>query len=313
MSIIRGVALYQGKVYLGTVDGRLIALDAGSGKEVWSAQTTPRDSMYLITGAPRVAHGKVFIGNGGADFGTRGFVSAYDAADGKLLWRFYTVPNGRVRARWRRLGRGAEHRWSADLAREWYTAGGGGHVWNSLVYDPDFNQVYLATGNGFPWNTHLRTAASGDNLFIASIVAVDADTGAYKWHYQESPGEGWDSRFGCRHGAGRSGDRRTNAQGAGASTQERVHVCHRSANRQVALRRSVRAWHQLGHACGSADRSAASRRRGALQAQARDVSPGEGGGHYWNPIAFSPQTGLLYLQAKPMRPRATSRARNSST
>lgn len=293
----RGVALYKGRVYLGTVDGRLVALDAGSGKEVWSTQTTPRDSTYLITGAPRVAHGKVFIGNAGADFGTRGYVSAYDAADGKLLWRFYTVPN--------RPGSAPDGAASDEVLKnkaaqtwpgEWYTAGGGGHVWNSLVYDPDFNQVYLATGNGFPWNPNLRTSKPGDNLFIASIVAVDADTGAYKWHYQESPGEGWD------HDSVSDMVLADLAIG-GQSPKVLVHppkngfmyVIDRQSGKLLSADPYV---HGINWATGVDLQTG--RPQFTTMARYKDkpvtVSPGGGGAHNWNPIAFSPRTGLLYLQ-----------------
>ncbi len=294
----RGVALYKGKVYLGTVDGRLIALDAGTGKEVWSTQTTPRDSTYGITGAPRVAHDKVFIGNSGADFGTRGFVSAYDATDGKLLWRFYTVPN--------KPGSPPDGAASDEVLKttaaptwpgEWYTVGGGAHVWNSLVYDPDFNQVYLATGNGFPWNPNLRTSEPGDNLFIASIVAVDADTGAYKWHYQESPGEGWD------HDA--IADMvLADLQIAGQARKVLVHPPKNGfmyvIDRQTGKLVSADAFVQGINWATGVDLKTG-RPQVVPAARYKDkpatVSPGAGGAHNWNPIAFSPQTNLLYLQA----------------
>ena len=189
----RGVAVYKGKVYVGAVDGRLIALDAATGKQAWTAMTVEPNQAYTITGAPRVARGKVFIGNGGGDFGGRGYVSAYDAESGKLVWRFYTVP-GDPKAKpdgaasdnvMKKL---AEPTWFG----QWYKYGGGGHVWNALVFDPDYNQVYMATGNGLPWSYYHRSEGKGDNLFIAAIVAVDADTGKYKWHSQESPGDAWD-------------------------------------------------------------------------------------------------------------------------
>jgi quinohemoprotein ethanol dehydrogenase len=189
----RGPAVYKGKVYISTIDGRLIALDAKNGHSIWSELTVDPRRMYSITGAPRAFRDKVLIGNSGGDMGVRGYVSAYDAATGKLVWRFYTVPGD--------PSKGADGAASDEVLRSvarptwsgnWYRYGGGGVVWNAITYDPEFNRVYLGTGNPFPWNTKFRTAGHGDNLFTSSIVALDADTGKYVWHYQETPGDSWD-------------------------------------------------------------------------------------------------------------------------
>jgi quinohemoprotein ethanol dehydrogenase len=186
----RGVAVYQGRVYVGSLDGRLIALDALSGEKIWEVDTIiDRDRFYTITGAPRVANGKIFIGNGGAEFGVRGYVSAYDAETGELIWRFFTVPGDPSLP--------FEHPELEEAAKtwkggNWWEIGGGGTVWNSIVYDPDFNVVYLGVGNGSPWIRAIRSPGGGDNLFLSSIVAVDADTGEMKWHYQTTPGDNWD-------------------------------------------------------------------------------------------------------------------------
>jgi len=189
----RGVAVWKGKLYLGALDGRLIALDAATGKELWAVQTTDTSKPYTITGAPRVVKDMVIIGNGGAEFGVRGYVTAYDAASGQKRWRFYTVPNpdgrpdgeasdpilAKAAATWSKTG-------------QWRQAGGGGTVWDAIVYDPELDQLYLGVGNGSPWNHGVRSDGEGDNWFLSSIVAVDPNTGAYKWHYQETPGETWD-------------------------------------------------------------------------------------------------------------------------
>jgi PQQ-dependent dehydrogenase (methanol/ethanol family) len=185
----RGVAAWMGRIYVGTLDGRLVALDARTGQVVWEQQTTDRDAPYSITGAPRVVRGKVLIGNGGADFGVRGYVSAYDAESGELVWRFYTVPDGQPDAR-DRAARLASGTWPGGSPSP--GTGGGGTVWDSISYDPDSNLVYLGVGNGSPLNRYQRSPGGGDQLFLASIVALDADTGEYVWHFQTTPREGFD-------------------------------------------------------------------------------------------------------------------------
>jgi quinohemoprotein ethanol dehydrogenase len=184
----RGVAFWKGRVYVGTHDGRLIALDAKTGQQVWSVQTLENEAGY-ITGAPRAFNDKIVIGNGGAEAGrVRGYASAYDAATGKLIWRFYTVPGDPARGFENAAMEMAAKTWTG----EWWKFGGGGTVWNAITYDPELNRIYLGTGNGAPWNQRIRSPGGGDNLFLCSIVALDADTGAYRWHYQTTPGENWD-------------------------------------------------------------------------------------------------------------------------
>ncbi len=184
----RGVALYDGKVYVGLLDGRLVALDADKGSVVWSVQTTTPNSDYTITGAPRIVKGKVLIGQGGAEYGVRGFLGAYDAQTGTLAWRFYTVPGD--------PSKGFEDEALARAARtwtgQWWKAGGGGTPWDGIAYDPALNLVYVGTGNGSPWSANHRSPGGGDNLYLSSIVALNADTGKYVWHYQTTPGDNWD-------------------------------------------------------------------------------------------------------------------------
>jgi len=184
----RGVALWEGKVFVGSLDGRLIALDAATGQELWDVNTIDRTKPYTITGAPRVVKGKVLIGNGGAEFGVRGYVSAYDADTGDLAWRFYTVPGNPADGFENPALEMAADTWSG----EWWTLGGGGTVWDSMAYDPELDLLYIGVGNGSPWNHGLRSEGRGDNLFLASIVALDPDDGSYVWHYQTTPGETWD-------------------------------------------------------------------------------------------------------------------------
>jgi quinohemoprotein ethanol dehydrogenase len=184
----RGVAAWKGRLYLGAYDGRLIALDAKTGRVIWSVQTTDPAKAYTITGAPRIANGKVIIGNGGAEIGVRGYISAFDTADGHLLWRFHTIPGDPSRPYENEQMRSAASTWTGDL----YWKLGGGTVWDGIVYEPATNLVYFGTANGTPWVAEARSPQGGDNLFTNSIVAVNADTGRYAWHYQVTPAETWD-------------------------------------------------------------------------------------------------------------------------
>jgi len=186
---IRGIAHADGRIYAGTMDGRLIAINAADGRELWSVQTLePSDGRY-ISGAPWVFNGKVAIGHGGADFSpVRGYVTVYDGATGEQLWRFYTVPGNPADGFENAAMEMAASTWNG----EWWRFGGGGTVWNAMAYDPEFNRLYVGTGNGAPWNQKIRSPGGGDNLFLCSVIALDADSGEYLWHYQINPGETWD-------------------------------------------------------------------------------------------------------------------------
>ncbi len=189
----RGPALYMDKLIIATLDGRLIALDRATGAPLWSTVTVDQTKMYTITGAPRVVKDKVVIGNAGAEFGVRGYVSAYDADTGELAWRFYVVPGDPAAG----PDGAASDKALAELAAptwfgRWHEMGGGGTPWDAIVYDTELDQLYVGTGNGSPWNRLIRSDGQGDNLFLASVLALDPDTGEYLWHYQEAPGESWD-------------------------------------------------------------------------------------------------------------------------
>ena len=294
----RGAAVADGKVFFGTVDGRLIALDARSGKLRWSTLTVDPKRMHTITGAPRVARGKVFIGNGGGEFGGRGYVSAYDTATGKLVWRFYTVPGDPTRP----ADRAASDEVLEKIARPtwfgpWSDYRGGGQVWNAIVFDAELNHLYIATGNGFPTNRTFRSAGQGDNLFISSVIALDADTGKYVWHYQETPGESWDYD----------------------SVQDMIlaELPVNGARRKVLLHAPKNGFFYVLDRASGQLLSAEPYVPGISWARRVDLttgkpeiapdahyengpflgSPGEGGAHNWQPPAFSPQTGLVYLSA----------------
>ena len=192
----RGVAIWQKdktaplQVFFGSLDGRLIALDALTGEENWSVQSTPTDGNYSITGAPRIVKDMVIIGNGGGELGVRGYISAYDVSSGEMRWRFYTVPGDRNKPQESEALEKALSSWSGD---EWYKlGGGGGTVWDTLVFDPDLDILYIGTGNGSPWNRDLRSPGGGDNLYLSSIVAINPNNGKYIWHYQTTPKENWD-------------------------------------------------------------------------------------------------------------------------
>jgi quinohemoprotein ethanol dehydrogenase len=184
----RGVAYEDGRVFVGTVDGRLIALDAKTGASLWSAETTPPGSFQTITGAPRAFNRKVVIGNGGGDFGARGYVTAYDAATGRQAWRFYTVPGSPEENR----GDAAMEKAAATWSGSYWKTGTGGGPWDSITFDKDLNRIYIGTGNAAPYDPEQRSPGDGDNLYTASIVALDADTGKYVWHYQLNPRDSWD-------------------------------------------------------------------------------------------------------------------------
>jgi quinohemoprotein ethanol dehydrogenase len=289
---IRGIAYWSGKVITGTQDGRLIAVDVKTGKLVWSVQTTegPDDGRY-ITGAPRVFNRKVIIGHGGGDVSpVRGYVTAYEAATGKQLWRFYTVPGDPSKGFEDEAMEAAAETWTG----EWWKYGGGATVWNSITYDPRFNRIYLGTGNGNPWNQKIRSPGGGDNLYVCSIVALDADTGKYVWHYQTTPGDNWDFDA--------STDMQlTSIEIAGkvrhvlltASKNGFFYVIDREGGKLI----SAEPFTKVTWATGVDPHTG----RPIEVAEARFPSgkgvtqPGGTGGHNWQAMAYSPMTRLVYI------------------
>lgn len=185
----RGVALQDDKVFVGTLDGRLVSLDAATGKVRWDVQTTDKTRPYTITGAPRITKDKVIIGNGGAEYGVRGYVSAYNIDSGEMAWRFYTVPGNPDEPFEHPAMEEAAKTWGGG---QWWEIGGGGTVWDAMAYDEKLNLLYIGVGNGAPWNREIRSPDGGDNLYVSSIVALNPDDGSYVWHYQTTPGDSWD-------------------------------------------------------------------------------------------------------------------------
>lgn len=291
----RGAAVWKGKVYVGTLDGRLIALDAETGELDWQVNTTDQAQSYTITGAPRVFGDKIVIGNGGAEYGVRGYVSAYDTESGAMRWRFYTVPGNPAD--------GFEDETQAMAAKtwtgEWWQNGGGGTAWDSFAYDPELNLVYIGTGNGSPWARAIRSPGGGDNLFLASIVAVNADTGKYLWHYQTVPGDTWDYTA-VQHMvlANLEIDGRERKVIMQAPKNGFFYVLDRATGELVSAQNIMPvnwATHvdlETGRPIETPDA------RYDETLAAKKISPGPAGAHGWHPMSFSPDTGLVYIPAR---------------
>lgn len=288
----RGVAVWGRKVFVGTLDGRLVALDAANGKPVWETLTIDPKYRYTITGAPRVVKGKVLIGNGGAEMGVRGYVSAYDADSGKLAWRFYTVPGDPSKPFENAAMEEAAKTWSG----EWWKLGGGGTVWDSIVYDPELDLLYIGTGNGTPWDRRARSPQGKDNLFTCSIVALKPQTGEYVWHYQEVPGDAWDYDAAAPM---------ILADVTIGGTPRKVlfqapkdgffYVLDRATGQVISAKpyTTVTWATAIDPATGRPLENASARYENDVKASA--VVPGPLGGHSWHSMSYSPQTGLVYI------------------
>lgn len=293
-SVNRGVALWKGKVYVGTLDGRLEALDVKTGKRLWSVVTVDQSKPYTITGAPRVIKDKVLIGNGGAELGVRGYISAYDTETGKMLWRFYTVPSQA------KADNAASDSALEKMRATWpgadFEAGGGGTVWDSMAYDPELDLLYIGVGNGSPWNRDVRSPGGGDNLFLSSIVALKPDTGQYVWHFQTTPGESWDYTA-TQHLI--LADLNVNGQVRKVIMQAPkngfFYVIDRTNGQFISGKNYVpMTWASGLDANGRPIETANARYEKAVALAA----PGPLGGHNWQPMAFSPQTNLVYIPAQ---------------
>lgn len=287
----RGIAAWNGKIYIGTLDGRLVALDARNGTEVWSTLTIDRSKHYSITSAPRIAKGKVFIGESGGEYGVRGYLSAYDAETGKLDWRFYTVPGNPKDGFENDAMRKAAATWKGD----WWKLGGGGTVWDAIVYDPKTDLIYFGTGNGSPWNQTNRDPSGSDNLYLASVIALKADTGAYVWHYQSTPADTWDYDA--------------------VSPITVADITLQGRKRHVLLQPCKNGFFYVLDAVSGkllkadpftevnwADGVDLKTGRPRVKPEARypagkpfNLAPGVQGAHGWHPNAYSPATGLMYI------------------
>ncbi len=292
----RGLAAWHGKVIMATVDGRLIALDARSGQPIWTTDTLEKDQPLSITGAPRIADGKVVIGNSGGDLGARGYISAYDADTGKPAWKFYIVPGDPAKPD------GAASDPVMPMAAktwhgEWWKVGGGGNDWDTIVYDPAQHLVIFATGNGSPHAQKFRSPGGGDNLFLCSVVAVDAATGQYRWHYQEIPGEEWD--YDCTAPLAMAELKiggKLRPVLLHAPKDGFFYVLDRRTGKLISARNYVpNTW------ASGVDLKTGRPKiypDAFVTESPHLLSPGAGGGHNWNPMSFSPRTGLVYIPAQ---------------
>ena len=292
----RGLAAWEGKIYVGTLDGRLVALDAATGKEAWSTLTfdaAKKDDplyRYSITMAPRVAKGKVIIGASGGEFSVRGWIAAFDASTGKEAWRFHTVPGNPADGFENEAMKTAAATWSG----EWWKLGGGGTVWDAAVYDPTTNLLYFGTGNGTPWNQTYRDPKGGDNLYLASIIALNVDTGEYVWHYQTTPADTWDYDA--------------------VSPMMTADIAIDGQQRHVLIQPSKNGFYYVldaasGKLLNATPFTTVNWAKGVdlktgrplvvpaarYEKNAFNLRPGVQGGHGWHANAYSPDTGLIYV------------------
>ena len=289
----RGPAFYKGKLIITTVDGRLVALDAKSGKMLWETMTIDPRRSYYITGAPKVFRDKVIIGNGGTEHeAARGYVTAYDVETGKQVWRFYIVPGNPADGFENKAMAMAAKTWTG----EWWKHGGGGNAWNGITYDPEFNTVYIGTGNGSPWNQKIRSPGGGDNLFLCSIVALDADSGEYKWHYQTNPGETWDYNSNMDIVL-------ADVQYGGQTVKAILHapkngffyVINRANGELLSAEKFAKAtWaERIDLKTGRPVEVKGARYEDGEET----VWPSPFGAHSWHPMSYNPNTGLTYIPA----------------
>jgi quinohemoprotein ethanol dehydrogenase len=298
----RGIAAYNGKIYMGMLDAHLVAIDAKTGKPAWNIDIVPESlglgemrKKYSITMAPRVAKGLVFVGGSGGEYGVRGFIAAYDAETGKEVWRFWTVPGDPSKPD-NAISDGplakAVKTWPERI--EYWKQGGGGTIWDAAVYDPKTDLLYFGTGNGTPWNREMRDPADGDGLYVASLIAVKASTGEYVWHYQQTPGDSWDY------------DAISPLVTADVTIAgEKKHVIIQPSKNgflyviEAATGKLISADAFTGVTWATGVDMKTGRPIEApgarYETEPFNIGPGAPGGHTWHPNAYSPDTGLIYI------------------
>jgi quinohemoprotein ethanol dehydrogenase len=290
----RGLAAWGNQVYICTLDGRLIALDRKTGKSAWSQMTVDPTKPYTSTGAPIVIDGKIIIGNGGAEMGVRGYITAYDADDGRQLWRFYTVPD-KPGANEAAYLKSAEATWHG----EYWKYGGGGTVWDAMAYDPELDLLYIGVDNGSPWNQAYRSPGGGDNLYLSSIIALRPKSGEYVWHYQTTPGETWDFSA-TQHimlaDLEIGGQKRKVLMQASKNgffyVIDRVTGKLISANNFVPINWAKGIDLTTGRPIENIEARIDKTGKPAV------VMPGPGGAHSWHPMAYDRKSGLVYIPAQ---------------
>jgi len=287
----RGAALYEGNVIVGTLDGRLVAVDATTGVEVWETLTVDPESPYTITGAPRVVEGLVLIGNGGAEFGVRGYVTAYDARTGEQVWRTYTVPGNPADG----FESAAMERAAETWTGEWWTVGGGGTAWDAMAYDPELELLYIGTGNGSPWSRLQRSPGGGDNLYLSSIIALRPSDGELVWHYQTTPGDHWD------YTATQPlvlADLEIEGQLRHTIMQAPKNGIFYVIDRETGEFISGAPYVDVTWMTGFDESGRPVENPDAVWSnETAEVKPSFLGAHSWQPMAFNPATGLMYLPA----------------
>lgn len=288
----RGVAIWKGRVYVGTLDGRLVALDAGTGRPDWEVLTIDPSRPYTITGAPRIVKGQVIIGNGGGEYGVRGYVSAYDAETGEQSWRFFVVPGNPADGFEGEYLRRAAETWRG----QWWEVGGGGTVWDSMAYDPELDLLYIGTGNGSPWNRQERSPGGGDNLYLSSIVALNPDDGELVWYYQTTPGDAWDYTA-TQHMILAEIDHHGETRKVIVQAPKNgfFYVIDRSNGELLSAEAYVPvtwASHVDIETGRPVENPTADYADEPVLAQ-----PSPYGGHNWHPMTYSPDTGLVYIPA----------------
>jgi quinohemoprotein ethanol dehydrogenase len=285
----RGVAIYNGKVYAGLLDGRLVALDQETGKLLWQTQVlTNADTM--LTSAVRIVKGKVIVGSSGAEQAVRGEFSAYNAETGKLVWKFYTVPGDPSKPFEHAELKEAAKTWTG----EWWKMGGGGTVWDAMAYDPDADLLYVGTGNGGPWARDLRSPGGGDNLFLGSVLAVRPDTGKMVWYFQETPGENWDftsvQPFILADLTIKGRQRKVLMH---APKNGFFYVLDRVTGEFISGEKFVQ---RMTWATGLDAKGRPIEAKGARYGtETTKIFPGAAGARNWQPMSFSPLTGLVYM------------------
>ena len=289
----KGIAWSSGRVFLATTDGRVIALDDATGKPVWEQRQFDLSELRYNNGAPRVFDGKVIVGHGGADISPiRGYVTAYDAMTGKQVWRFYTVPGDPSRPAETKAEEVMRPTWKG----EWFGKGGGGTAWNAFSYDQELDLIYLGIGNGFPYNQQMRSPGGGDNLFLASVVAVKADTGDYVWHYQVCPAEQWDcTAVQDMTIATLKIDGKPRKVIIQAPKNGFLYVIDAATGEFISAEKIARVtWaYKIDPETGRPIENPGIRYQG--KPDLFELWPGPQGAHSWLPQAYSPQTGLVYI------------------